>query len=196
MALAAEQGWAGVGYLAIVEAAKVPLAQAYLAAPSKHAVLAAFARQIDAALLAGGASAAGEPADGEPEEAEESPRDRLFDVLMRRFDLLAPYKAAIGRIAADLPRDPVSSLAVAPQAARSVAWMLAAAGIPAAGWRGKLRVKALAAVWLAAQRAWLKDEDPDLAQTMAALDRNLRRAETWFGLTAGADRAPPTAATA
>ena len=186
LALAADRGWAGLSYLDIVTAANVPLAQAYQAAPSRQAVLAAFARRVDAEVLAG----------VEPADPEDSPRDRLFDVLMRRFDALAPYKAGLARIARDLPRDPLTSAAVLPQAARSLSWMLVAAGIPAAGLRGTCRIKALAAVWLAVQRVWLKDEDPDLGPTMAALDRNLRRAEMWLGLTAGADRAPPPEAAA
>ena len=36
--------------------------------------------------------------------------------------------------------------------------------------------KALTAVWLMTQRDWLRDDTPDLAATMASLDRNLRRA--------------------
>ena len=183
MRLAAERGWADVSYLDIVQAAKVPLAQAYAGVPSKPGVLEAFARQIDTEVLAGTAGP----------EPEDTPRDRLFDTLMRRFDALAPYKQAVGRIAADLPRDPLTAAAVAPQALRSVAWMLVAAGIPTVGLRGKLRIKGLAVVWLAVQRVWLEDEDPDLGQTMAALDRNLRRADTWLGLTAGADKLAPTA---
>lgn len=58
-----------------------------------------------------------------------------------------------------------------------MSWMLEAAGIASAGPLGLLRAKGLLAVWLAVLRVWLLDESPDLAPTMAALDRHLRRAE-------------------
>ena len=58
-----------------------------------------------------------------------------------------------------------------------MAWMLEGAGLSAAGITGALRVKVLLGVWTATVRVWLRDEDPDLGRTMAALDRNLRRAD-------------------
>ena len=63
-------------------------------------------------------------------------------------------------------------------------WMLEAAGIPARGVRGELRVKGLVAVWLWTIRAWRADDTEDLSATMAALDTALRRAEQaaeWLG---------------
>ena len=56
-------------------------------------------------------------------------------------------------------------------------WMLEAAGILSSGPFGLLRAKGLLAVWLITERVWLGDDSPDLGPTMAALDRNLRRAE-------------------
>ena len=41
------------------------------------------------------------------------------------------------------------------------------------GLRGALRVKALAVAYLATLRVFLRDDSPDMAATMAALDRNL-----------------------
>ena len=48
----------------------------------KLAILSAYLKQIDRAVLAGGSA----------DMAEESPRDRLFDVLMRRIDAMTPYR--------------------------------------------------------------------------------------------------------
>ena len=58
-----------------------------------------------------------------------------------------------------------------------MAWMLAAAGIPATGRRGLLRAQGLALVWARVMRTYLDDDDPGLARTMAALDKRLREAE-------------------
>ena len=53
--------------------------------PSKGAVLGGFARMIDRKVLEGGTD----------DLADETARERVFDVLMRRIDALAPYKAAL-----------------------------------------------------------------------------------------------------
>ena len=62
-----------------------------------------------------------------------------------------------------------------------VAWMLEAAGISTASLAGIVAVKLTAAAYLATLRGWLRDDTPDLAPTMAALDRRLRGIERWYG---------------
>ena len=47
---------------------------------------------------------------------------------------------------------------------------------------GIIRVKGLAAIYLSVLRVWLNDDSEDMAQTMSALDRALRRAEFLLGL--------------
>jgi hypothetical protein len=42
-------------------------------------------------------------------------------------------------------------------------------------------VNLTAAAYGATLRVWLRDDSPDLAPTMAALDRRLRGIERWFG---------------
>jgi AcrR family transcriptional regulator len=167
MALAAERGWRDLSLAEIADAAKLPLSVVYAEFPSKQAILNALSRRIDAAVLAG----------GEAEASEGAARDRLFDVLMRRFDALDPYRGALGNVAYDQARDPVSALCSLEQLGRSMACMLEAAGLSADGLRGALRVEALGLTYLAVLRVWLRDDSPDKARTMAALDRNLGRLE-------------------
>jgi AcrR family transcriptional regulator len=167
LTLAARQGWRTTGLAEIAAEAGLPLQDAYAACPSKEAILAALNRRIDRAALAGTA-----------EEGRQ--RDRLFDLLMRRFDALQPHKAALGAILRDSFGDPLALMAM-PALARSMAWMLEAAGISSAGWGGRLRVSFLTGLYLWVLRIFLKDESADLARTMAALDRGLRRAESWLG---------------
>ena len=165
--LAAARGWQDVTLADIARAAGVSLARLYQLYPGKSAILAAYMRRVDAAVLSGET----------PFEAEESPRDRLFEILMQRFDVLARDRAAVAGILRDLPRDPPAALAALPTLARSMAWMLEAANIPSDGVAGRLRAQGLAAIWLSTLRVWVDDDSPDMARTMAALDRNLRRAE-------------------
>ena len=168
LALAAERGWSELSLGEIAAEAGVPLSKVYPHFASKQEILAAFARRIDAAVLAEELGA---------EELEEPARDRLFDVVMRRFDALEPYKEALGNILYDGLRRPLDGVAGAPQLARSMRWMLEAAGIGTDGVKGMLRVKGLAAIYLATLRVWLRDDSADLAKTMAALDGHLRRVE-------------------
>lgn len=171
MRLAAETGWRDLSLAAIADAAKLPLATVYPVYPSKQAILVALSRRIDAAVLEA----------EEPAARDGSARDRLFDVLMRRFDALAPYRPAIARIVRDQGRDPLAAVCGLARLAGSMACMLEAAGLSTTGVRGALRVKALSVAYLATLRVWLGDESQDLAATMAALDRHLGRLERLAG---------------
>ena len=168
LALAAERDWAGIGLAEVAQKAGLPLGEAYAASRSKLDLLAALNRRLDQAALAN------------PPEAEGLPRERLFDLLMRRFDAIQPHRPALRSILRGTLGDPTALLA-APALLRSMAWMLEAAGIGAAGWRGALRLHVLAGVYLSVLRVFLGDESPDLAATMAALDRRLRAVEGWLG---------------
>ena len=165
--LAAERGWARLSYGDIAAEAKVPLSKAYPVFSSKAAILDGFAAMIDAKVL--------EDLDEEDEEGDA--RDRLFDVLMSRFEALQPYRQGLGNILYDLRRDPCAALQASCALRRSMALMLELAGLSADGPTGLLRVKGLAAIYLASLRVWLRDDSLDLAKTMAALDGYLRRVE-------------------
>lgn len=166
MQLASERPWQEVGYREIVAAAGLKLDQAYELAPSKTAILDALSRQADRAVLA------------EPAAVEDgSVRDRLFDVLMRRFDALRPWRAGLASVVQASGRDPATLFCGAQAVGRSMRAMLLAAGLDARGLGGIVQVKALSAVWLATLRDFLRDESEDLSPTMAALDGRLRRLE-------------------
>lgn len=167
MKLAAARGWRDLTLADIAEAAKLSLPDLAQLFPTKSAILAAWSRRIDGQVLTA----------AEAEDiADEAARDRLFDVLMLRFDAMAPYKPALKTIARDLSRDPVALATLLRPALQSLGWMLEAAGIDASGLRGSLRVRGLALIWAAAFRVWLEDGE-DQAKTMAELDRRLRQAE-------------------
>ena len=132
----------------------------------KLGILAGFARRIDLAVLADG-----------PADPESEPRDRLFEIMMRRFDALALYKPAVDRMAHSARCDPGLAAVLHRLAVRSQKWTLVAAGIRLGGLRGRVAVEGAVLAYAEAMRAWLDDDDPDLARTMAALDRALRRGE-------------------
>ncbi len=171
--LAAIEGWSGLTLARIAEAAGLSLAELHAAFPSKGCLLDAFIRRIDDQVLAAG-----------PADADDAARDRLFEVLMRRFDALAPRKAAVAAILRDIV-DPTVGLIGLPAVARSMAWTLEAAGLSSAGLGGLIRVQGLMLIYADAVRVWLRDDTPDMAKTMAALDKGLRRAESLVHLASG-----------
>jgi len=163
MALAAERPWREVDLADIAAKAGVNLVDVRNAFASKGAVLAAFVRMVDDAVLARPPQRA----------ADQSKRDALFEVIMSRFDVLGPYKSALRSIAKSWSAEPQAMCAVA----QSQGWMLRAAGIRADGIEGQVRSTGLAALYASVYRTWLNDDDPGQAKTMAALDRQLKRGE-------------------
>ncbi|MDB5364016.1 MAG: transcriptional regulator, TetR family protein [Rhodospirillales bacterium] len=170
LTLAAERSWHDLALADIAAAANIGLIDLYRGFRSKPAILGAFSRRIDAATL------------DLPVEPDASARDRLFELVMHRFDLLAPYKPGLKGLARDARRGRFDGLALACHLPRSLAWMLEASGVSASGLKGKVRVKLLGLVYLAALRAWLQDDSPDLAKTMAVLDKALKRAVPFMRL--------------
>ena len=165
--LAGEKGWRATTMADIAASGEIPLAKIYRVFPAKHDILKGFTQQIDETVLSVG-----------PEGDEgESHRDRLFDVMMRRFDALTPYRGGLESISRDLRSDPVAAAVHACALRRSLAWMLEAAGIPSDGIAGALRIKGLGVIYLMVFRVWLTDDSADLSRTMAALDARLRQAE-------------------
>ena len=185
--LAGEKGWRALTVAEVAQAARVPVSALYRHCPTKPDLLAGFSRMIDQTVLSEGLPG-----------ADESPRDRLFDLLMRRFDMLSGHRAGIKAILRDLRFDPLTALLQARQLELSMRWTLQSAGISTDGLRGRARVQALGLLYGLVLRVWEQDDSPDLDRTMKALDQRLRQAEQWentFGRGRRVRRAeePPTA---
>jgi AcrR family transcriptional regulator len=176
MELASEHRFEDISIRDICKTAGVSLADFRDAFPSKGAVLAGFSRRIDRVVLA---------QDGE-ELADESPRERLFDVLMRRLEAMAPYREGLREASAWLRRNPSSAFAINQVVMNSMRFMLEGAGIEVdGGAAGAIKLQGLALAWARIVGVWLEDDDPGLSKTMAELDRELTRGER---AVAGVDR--------
>jgi AcrR family transcriptional regulator len=163
MALAVERSWRNLTLAEIAAAAEIPLAEVHRHFTTRQAILDGLRRRADRAVMAAGPVTEG-PA-----------RDRLFEVLMRRFDALDRWRPGIAAVLEDQSRDPVALLGGGAGLVCSMASALETAGLDSSGLRGFLRAQALAGVWLPALRVWLGDDSEDRAKTMAVLDRGLRR---------------------
>ena len=166
MALAARRGWRTLTMADIAAEAQLSLGEVYRHYRTKAEILNGLSRHADAAVLG----------DVLNDPGEESPRDRLFDAIMRRFDALSPFKAGIAALLRELP-DAASGFAVLHQLSNSMRWMLEAASIDTSGIRGSIQVAGLAAIYANVMRTWLRDDTLDAARTMSELDRQLRWAE-------------------
>jgi hypothetical protein len=171
MGLLADRPMAEIGYSDIAKGAAVSLAQLREMFGSMRAILAAHMKEIDRQVLAG----------GDADLADESPRERLFDVLMRRIELLDSRKAAVRSLLRSCRRDPGLAFVLNGLAVRSQTWMLTAADIDASGPRGMMRAQGLALLFLSVLQVWVDDDDPGRARTMAALDRALARGQRLAG---------------
>lgn len=168
MTLAGAEGWRAVTVPAAARAAGLSLSRARVRFPGRRAILSGFGRMADEVAV--------------EDAADEGPvRDRLFDLLMRRFDALQQHRAGVLAVLHGLPFDPAAAVLLACATRRSMRWLLETAGASASGPLGELRVRGLMAVWLWAMRAWERDESEDLTGTMAALDTALARAEQAAG---------------
>ena len=165
MTLAAEQGWRRLGMAEIANSAGVSLKDAYGLVRSKHGILAALRRGADEAMLAGGVVTG------------DSPRDRLFEALMRRFEALRPYRVGFaGRVAGQhrqprrhrLPARTAALDGLDPDRCR----------LPASGCRGHLARRLVGCHLCLYLPTFFRDEGSDLGTTMAALDKRLRQVET------------------
>ena len=139
---------------------------------SPLAILAAHLKDIDRAVLGEDFS----------DMDEEPPRERLFDVLMRRLEKLAPHRQAVRSLLRSASRNRAARFC-AQRARRALAEMDAGSGRdqrprPA---RHALRAQGLALLFSSVLRTWVRDDDPGLARTMAALDRALGRGQRFAG---------------
>ncbi len=163
---AAPRRWDEIELGDIATEADVPLAKLRGLFPSKLAMLGGLTRIVDDAVLAGRSD----------DLAAEPVRERMFDLVMRRLDALAPYKAGLRKIAPVIRRDPLAMAALNRGAVNSWRYMLASAGIATEDALGGLRVQGAVLLMARVSEVWLDDDEPELSRTMARLDRELKTA--------------------
>lgn len=182
LALAAERGWRGLPLADIAERAGIRLADLVEHFPDRTTILAAYADRVDRAMMADGI------------DRDESPRDRLFDVIMRRFDAMAGDRKALSAILRQTIDDPKAMLCGGRRYLRSMALILETAGISASGLRGMAKIHVVAAIYLYVFKIFLADDSTDHARTMAALDKSLRRISDWSAMIFRHPQTPPETA--
>ena len=163
-ALGAEKGWRHVSAAAAARRAGLDLAEVRGRFGSRGSILRKFGQLADRHALTGALTVG-------------PPRDRLFDILLRRFDFLQAHRAGVIALLRILPFEPSLGLCLARATLSSMGWLLEGAGISAEGIFGEVRKRGLCVVWACGVQAWLRDESIDLSATMAAVDKALGRAD-------------------
>lgn len=160
-----------VTYAAIAENADVKIEVVRACCNGKLDLLAAFMSELDQKVLK----------ERDPDLMNETARDRLFDVLMCRMDLMEPHKEAIRNVRRTALRDPAFAMHMHKLVVRSMKWMLVAAGIEEFGLRSVGMSNALAVGFERVGRIWLEDDVPGHPKAMAAVDDMLANGEKWMG---------------
>jgi AcrR family transcriptional regulator len=166
MDLLAEKRFEQIGLADVAAQADVTLADLRGEFGSTLSILAAYTKNLDRTVLSG----------GDADMEDESARERLFDVLMRRLEAMAPDREALRSLIRSAKRNPPLALALNSMAVRSQQWMLTAAGISCSGPQGMIRAQGLAILFARVVETFI-DDDEDNTLTMAELDRALSRGE-------------------
>jgi AcrR family transcriptional regulator len=171
----AKTRWKDLALADVAKAAKIPLTNLQSLAPSKSALLGLifvrFGRDVAARY--------------KRDSGSESARDRIFDVAMTWFDVLASRKQAVGSLYDGLKRDPLTLLAARDAILSAAGWLLVLAEADT-GPASAIKATGLALALGRAIPVWLID-GKDLTKTMARLDGDLRRGESLFGFRKPAD---------
>lgn len=177
-ALGGAQGWSRVSPAAAAQYAGLDLARSRGLFSCNAKILGGFGQQADEFALQGALT-------------EGCVRDRLFDILLRRFDYLQSRRAGVVALMRYLPFCPPLAVALAEMNIASMGWLLEGAGVEATGFRGALKKRVLLGVWLYALRAWSADESQDMTATMAAVDAALAKFDSLAGRFGLAPEPPP-----
>lgn len=167
--LIAKHGAAGVTFPMLARALKMKLPELVKNYAGKQDVLAGFSRYLDMKV-----------ADGMEEAGADTPlKEKLFDIFMRRFEALQPFREGLSRLMDDALRDPKLALqlsCLAPSFCRSLGLMLEFSGFKTESLSALPVLAGLKLAYLTTLNVWKNDESHDLTATMAALDRALDRA--------------------
>lgn len=168
LGLAATRPWQDVTLADIARVSRLDPALFRLQFSLKEDVLLAHARMMDEAL----------PAFQTHPAQSEALKDKLFDVLMDRFDRLNDHRQAYLSILASLRPDPKQIILGLPSIFCSMQHVLEGVAGPQAsqGLKGCAALAKLAGVYAYALWAWRDDQSADLPKTMAALDKALTKA--------------------
>ena len=167
LSLAGELGWPSVTLQLIGKTANVPLSEVSAIFSSKWDILEAFRERTDLLLTAGkSANLSGQ-----------STKDRLFDILMARIEIIEPWKAGIGSIARHAVAQPITGIRLFTSLNKSMECMIEHVNAKIQGPGKLIQSRGLTLIYLLVLRRWIGDHSSDLGPTMAELNERLISAD-------------------
>ena len=167
--LAGKTPWDYISLADIAAEARMPEDDLRALFPTKLSLLEAYGREVDKQVETRGKSIS----------MDDDMKDRLFEAIMIRLDILGNHRDAVACIIrATLQGNPRTIMAGAGALRRAMAQLLDLCGEPSGGFCRQFKLRALGLIYCYVLRVWLTDDTPDTGKTMAALDRALARAET------------------
>ena len=167
LSLAGELGWPSVTLQLIGKTANVPLSEVSAIFSSKWDILEAFRERTDLLLTAGkSANLSGQSA-----------KDRLFDILMARIEIIEPWKAGIGSIARHAVAQPITGIRLFISLNKSMECMIEHVNAKIQGPGKLIQSRGLTLIYLLVLRRWIGDHSSDLGPTMAELNERLISAD-------------------
>lgn len=166
--LAVEQGWEYTTLRDIAEHAGVSASDLYDSIDDKSDILVILGRKIDKEII------------GNVDVCncdELNSRDRLFDIMMDRYEALNEYRDGVVSMLESFKYDPKQVVISMPHLCKSMGWMLEVSGIETAGVKGALKVAGITGVYIKVLKTWADDDSVDLSKTMSSLDKTLNKAE-------------------
>lgn len=164
--LASEKSWNDISLAEIARKAELDLIEFY-GELDMDDILAAIDRRFDLACSS------------EPVSADDKLKDRIFDVIMLRFEAMEDHRAALTSIRNGWKHNPVERLKAAKRRTRTARWVLTCAEADFAG--AGPRAVLLSGILSRVESAWEKEDSPDFTRTMAQLDRDLRDVNDFAG---------------
>lgn len=163
--LAKTQSWSSLTLIEIAKHGDISMAELYNVA-DKDTLTDALEHWADGAMSA------------EAADMDDTPRERLFDVIMRRFEHMEPHRLAILTLMKARDRAPVRLANLLKARRGSARWALSCAGLDD-GSQTVQTANILGTAWVIGktETAWRKDDSGDFARTMATLDAELTSAE-------------------
>lgn len=161
LALSEQKGWEHVTLQDISKHADISVSDHI---DNKQDILELFAQMVDRRVM---------ESVGEFDANTDSSRDRIFEILMSRFDILNERRKGVLSIFRSFKCDPKQAVVAVPNIYNSMSWTLENAGVETYGVSGSIKVAGLMGIYLKGLKSWMGDDSTDLSKTMASLDKAL-----------------------
>jgi len=163
---AATHGWRNLTMVELSADTGLSLNQIHAVYRNKAQILQGYVHRLDHSVV-----------DGYEADESDTTRDRLFDLMMSRFDGMNDHKEAVKEIINQAANEPDTLITGGYGLLCSMRRMLRAASVSVDGCHGMMKVQALGLIFACTSRTWLDDESDDMSRTMAKLDKYLAQAE-------------------